>query len=404
MAMDTCPKQLFFCAIHIMGDNVRRLSLFAVTALVLSNPVLSAEPAAVNPANTAPQTSPIAPAASVNKNPTKWPKAPEYLDGWDWIQFTSGEWLKGEIIGLYDQVLDFDSDQLDDLSIDWDDVARVLSSQSMSIRLESGDTVIGPVKIDQKTLAFAGPVKSQYSRNAIVSMSASGEHELDLWQFRIGFAGSVKGGNVDERSFDTDVDLTRRSARSRFAFSYDAGTTEVQGVRTEESHRANSRYDVFISPRTYWTPGYVEYFRDRFQNIEHRATVGVFIGYYIADSDRVTWTVSGGPGYQYLEYTTAPAGSDKTEETPALLADTQLEYDITGDITYTLKYQPQFTNNATGNYKHYIETGLNVDLTDRLELTLSYDWNYTDKPQADENGIIPEQDDYTISVGVAWDY
>ncbi len=407
--MENCPRQRPITPARLALNT----SLLHSASLIATLLIFTFFSGAIFAQQAVPASKPIkatdAPAAetlvpSKKKEPSKWPAEPEYLDGWDWIQFTSGEWLKGEIIGLYDQVFDFDSDQLDELSIDWEDIARVLSSQSMSIRLESNDTVIGPVRIDKDTLAFAGPVKSQYKRSDIVSMSASGERELDLWQFHAGFSGSVKSGNVDERSFDTDIDLTRRSARSRFNFTYDSGTTEVQGVRTEESHRANGRYDIFITARTYWTPTYLEYYRDRFQNIEHRGTVGVFFGYYIADSQRVTWTISGGPGYQYQEYTTAPVGSDRTEETPALLGDTKLEYDITSDITYSLSYQAQFTNEATGSYKHFIETGVDVDLTDRLELTLTYEWNRTSNPQADEDGIIPEADDYALNLGIAWDY
>ena len=31
-------------------------------------------------------------------------------DGYDWIQLTSGEWLKGELIGVFDDEVEFDSD------------------------------------------------------------------------------------------------------------------------------------------------------------------------------------------------------------------------------------------------------------------------------------------------------
>ena len=38
--------------------------------------------------------------------------APPAPDAFDWLQFKSGEWLKGELIALYDGVLEFERDQL----------------------------------------------------------------------------------------------------------------------------------------------------------------------------------------------------------------------------------------------------------------------------------------------------
>ena len=40
----------------------------------------------------------------------------------DWVQFKNGEWLKGEIKDLQDDSFTFDSDEMDELSLDFDDV------------------------------------------------------------------------------------------------------------------------------------------------------------------------------------------------------------------------------------------------------------------------------------------
>ena len=46
-------------------------------------------------------------------------------DGFDWIELTNGEWLKGEIISMYDRELEFDSDELGDLTFDFDDIKEI---------------------------------------------------------------------------------------------------------------------------------------------------------------------------------------------------------------------------------------------------------------------------------------
>ena len=40
----------------------------------------------------------------------------------DWVQLTSGEWVRGSIDLFRDLEMQFDSDDLDDLTIDWGDI------------------------------------------------------------------------------------------------------------------------------------------------------------------------------------------------------------------------------------------------------------------------------------------
>ncbi len=57
------------------------------------------------------------------------PKAIEH----DWIQLTSGKWLSGTILSMYDDTLEFDSEKLKILSIDWDDVKFLQSYQPFHV-------------------------------------------------------------------------------------------------------------------------------------------------------------------------------------------------------------------------------------------------------------------------------
>src|SRR4029079_5102700 len=59
---------------------------------------------------------------SAQTAPAPFQPAPPAPDAFDWIQLKSGEWLKGELIALYDGKLEFDSDELEKLTLDWDDV------------------------------------------------------------------------------------------------------------------------------------------------------------------------------------------------------------------------------------------------------------------------------------------
>ena len=59
-------------------------------------------------------------------------------EAWDWIKMTSGEWLKGEVHDLNDDKLAFESDELDDLDLDWDDVAELAIAQDTDVHVRQG--------------------------------------------------------------------------------------------------------------------------------------------------------------------------------------------------------------------------------------------------------------------------
>ncbi|MEC4724743.1 hypothetical protein HWQ46_04170 [Shewanella sp. D64] len=69
-------------------------------------------------------TTPMKPAAQQIVPAQLYPPADA---SYDWIQLTSFELLKGEIKNLYDDKLEFKSDELDTLYIDWEDI-KVLQS------------------------------------------------------------------------------------------------------------------------------------------------------------------------------------------------------------------------------------------------------------------------------------
>ena len=66
---------------------------------------------------------------AIANNEKSWASfEPPADDKFDWIQLESDEWLKGEIIALYNFILEFDSDELGVLKFDWDDVRQLRSA------------------------------------------------------------------------------------------------------------------------------------------------------------------------------------------------------------------------------------------------------------------------------------
>jgi len=66
-------------------------------------------------------------------------------EGYDWIRLTSDEWLKGDIIVLRDDEIEFDSDEMDDQVFDWEDVAEIHSPREHTYVFLDKIVVPGPL-------------------------------------------------------------------------------------------------------------------------------------------------------------------------------------------------------------------------------------------------------------------
>ncbi len=101
-------------------------------------------------------------------------------DQFDWIRMNSGEWLGGELKNLRDLALEFDSDELDLLKLDWGDVAELRSSRYLTLRFEDIGTVSGTVAVRDGVVAVRseGGV-TEYPREALVLIVAREPKEIN---------------------------------------------------------------------------------------------------------------------------------------------------------------------------------------------------------------------------------
>ncbi len=65
----------------------------------------------------------------------------------DWIQLNSGEWLKGEIRAVQDRQIEFESEKLNALTFDWEDIRQLRSPQLIDVFFVDNTQVSGPVTV-----------------------------------------------------------------------------------------------------------------------------------------------------------------------------------------------------------------------------------------------------------------
>lgn len=336
---------------------------------------------------------------------------PVFKQDFDWLKLTSDEWVKGDIIAMYDGTLEFDSDNMGIIEFDWEDVAELRSKDVQSIRMEDGEIVEGYIVIKNGKLQVVNESKThELELASLLSIASSSANEWDLWDGDINLGLDFADGNVEQFNYNFSAGAQRRTSTSRFKANFTANYSENKDQDTGEtkatadSQRFTSFYDWFFSQKVFFRVVDFEYYSDEFQNIDYRATLGVSLGYTLIDNAEMTWDVTAGPSYQTTKFFDVADDTESDETSAALSLGTLFEYEITSDIDYDFKYQVLIVSEEAGKYIHHIETGLDMDLVSDFELGLTFYVDRIDNPRQNADGSYPEQNDYRMVVSLGYEF
>jgi len=333
-----------------------------------------------------------------------WHPAPPMPDDFDWVQLTSGEWLKGEIVSMYEESLEFDSDVLGDLKIDWEDVREIRTAQVVQVGFEHQRVASGRLLLRDGTVRLLGEHGMEAPRDTVLSITAGEPMERNYWSGKLGAGFNTRSGNTDQTETNARIDFQRRTPKTRLVMSYLGNYTRTSGTATSDNQQATVDWSWFLSRRFYLTPVNAEYYRDPFQNISNRWTLGLGAGYQILDTSRVGWTVDFGLAYQHTRFGTVLPGESGTADTPALRIGTRYDNELTGWLDLYVDYRFFVVNRDSGTYTHRFQTGLDVDLIGDLSLNFSWIWDYTRDPRTAGDGVTPRSDDFRTIFGIAYSF
>lgn len=322
----------------------------------------------------------------------------------DWIRLKSGEWLRGEIKSLRRDDLEFDSEELDDLELDWDDVVEVRTSRRYTVVFQDRTTTTGTLLIRDGMLTVYGDTEQRYARDRILSIVPGEARELNYWTGKISVGLSLRSGNTDQSEFTALAFLRRRGPHSRFDLQYNGTIGTLDGTENVHNHRLAGKWDVFLTRHFFVTPLFMEYFRDRFQNIDVRLTPGAGLGYVLIDTKDFDWEVEGGGAYQYTRFDSVGVGEDRVEEEGAARFATSASIDITDDVEFRLDYALTFGVPETQDAYHHALALLSVEIFNDLDLDISFIWDRVETPRPDEDGNRPDRDDFRLTVGLGFEF
>ncbi len=341
----------------------------------------------------------------VNKPPL------ELTERFDWLTLRTDELLKGDILSMYDDEIEFDSEELKILTFDWEKVSGLKSKGMQSVQVSDGSVIDGWIvlKDNVMTISRNGQVHT-YPKSEILSIASAATSALDIWSADINLGANISKGNAEKFDYTFSALAQRRTSSSRFKINYvgnfsankDAETGER--IETANSQLLTSSHDIFIDSKIFFRAVDLEYYSDIFQNIDSRLTAGVALGYHLYDEKRFSWDVTAGPSYQKTIFSNVLEEENRTEKSGVLTLGTTFDVEINKEIDFKADYQVQVVQESAGEYIHRLETGVEIDLVNDFELDLTLYIDRTEKPHQDDNGDIPFKNDYRFVVSLGYSF
>ncbi|MFC1766487.1 YdiY family protein, partial [Planctomycetota bacterium] len=343
-------------------------------------------------------------AASGADFPVKDPPEP-MSDRFTWMQHKNGEWLKGEIEDLQDDTLVFESDEFDTFTLDWEDIYLLYSPTKCTCMFMDESTVEGSLRIvGEQVIVLTDQGEKHYPRSELRAIIPGELRERNFWSMKWSLGFTARRGNTEQSDLANFLFIQRRSPRARTQFDITGSYSTVDSKETTNNQNAFLRHDAFVTRKLYARIPSLQFYRDKFQNIEHRITPGAGVGYQVVNRSGLDWNVGVGGGYQFTRYNGVENDQDNSDETAVVLANTNFSMDLTKKVELGLSYNMSLGISGRRSNDHHMLLSFAFDIWKDLELDVSLTWDHIGNPQPRADGSVPKRDDLRTFVGIGWNF
>ena len=404
------PTPLFLRTITLFACILALLTWTAAKAQDVSPPDSSTEGAReAEPTATDPQEEEeVPPPPDVMAPPMMTPsQVPPAYDRkkYDWVRLTSGEWLKGDVISMRDEDFEFDSDEMNEQTFDWEDIAELRSSRKYTYVLMDRTSLIGTALITDKEVVISVNGEDRVlNRAVLMSIIPAGERERDRWDGKMSLGLAFRRGNTNQTDLTYQAYVRRTDALTRIRLDANGAIGEVDDEQTVNNHRTTFKIDLFVSPRFYVTPLSIILYHDSFQNIDIQITPAAGGGYHALKKKKAEIDLELAAGYRFTRFISVEEGADQDNGTGVIIPRIRMETDPLKDVDLDLLYQVGITLPDPDGTTMHGEVIISIEITKILDLDVSWIWDRVQSPEPAEDGTVPDQDDVKLTVGIGIDF
>jgi len=311
----------------------------------------------------------------------------------DQITLKNGDRMSGTIVSSDAKTLVLKTEYADAVTIKWDFVQQIESSQPLYVGTKGGQVIVGPVTTSDSTLAVATKESGSVAvakadvtslRNADEEKKAEAaldrlQHPrlADLWTGSLDTGFGLVTGNSQSSNFTFGLNAVRTTTRDKITYyttsAFARSTVKGVTATTAQAIAGGIRYDLNVSDKSF-AFGTVDLFNDRFQALDLRTVLGAGGGYHAIKNARTSLDLLVGGTFNREFFTTFNRSSAEV-----LLGETfTRKFFASSAVNEALFFYPNLS--STGNYRSTFSLGLVTRLTKLLSWQTSFNDYYLSDP------------------------
>jgi len=304
----------------------------------------------------------------------------------------NGNAITGEIESYAFGDLEYSTDSMGTVHIDWEDVVGVTSNQNLQVEVSNGTRFLGNLEAAEErfhinVITEYGSVELAMDRIIRIQVIDTADKFVSRLEGGLSVGlNSQKGSGVT--TFNTNADIRYRTEHYLAGLQLTSAITDQPSEETQSNHLARLNYQRFRANR-WFTDWFGSWEQNDQLGIDSRVSAGAGLGRYFVQTNRNQFSLMGGVQGTREEFTGQDPGSTQGE------GRFQIRY-------LHRKLKPEATVNFTADYfpvlkdlsQYRVETSLilNREIIKDLDFRIDVFYKYQSEPPTEgsrtDNGVI----------------
>ena len=345
----------------------------------------------------------------------------------DQVTLKNGDRLSGTIVAGDGKTLLLKTEFVGDVTIQWDAITAIESSQNLNLTLKDGKRLVGRVSSSDGTMVVsamnATSTPGSAPKSTIVAVrsdseQASFDEEAEkmahpkftyFWRGVFDTGLALTRGNSQTASYTLDGLAVRETPRDKLtlsaAYVYASDDTVTPSRTTANAITSSIRGDLNISPRLF-VFAVAGFQTNELQHLDLRQIYGGGLGYHVIKTDRNVFDVFGGFNYDRDEFSSyvltnptppppATTVAAITKNSAEALIGEEFDSKFSKRSTFTERFVVFPNLSHTGEYRFQFVSALATQVKNWLSWQFTFTDNYISYPPPGLKG-----NDLVLSTGL----
>jgi len=315
----------------------------------------------------------------------------------DQVTLKNGDRLTGTIVKSDGKTLLLKTDSAGEITLKWDAVSGIVSSQPLSVQLNNGQVVSGNVTTEDGKFEVATRDRGQVAapRENVAAIRNAAEQSdydrlqhpriTDLWSGLLDTGLSETRGNSALLAFNLAGKAARVSTRDKISLYsniiYATDNTTPPSRTTANSIQGGARYDYNLKPRLF-VFAIADFAYDEFQHLDLRSVLGGGLGYHVIKTENTTFDVFAGGDYDREKFSPNPplVLTNVTRNVAEVIAGEELSWKLNKRVSLNERFSAFPNLSDLGQYRFQFDATAATKLKAWLSWQITVSDRYLSNP------------------------